>query len=154
MFLRDLKNKIKFTMQRATKGYCDEDLFSIYDWFMKIFPKMLSEFAECTCGYHGNIEELKQEISTTPDEWLESQKPFINKIGQKYDCKYNLDDPMCCWLLIILRMKECFELCDEWSPFYESYWDSKEYDAMNKMLEENKKEAFYLFEKYFFALWW
>lgn len=154
MFLRNLKNKIKFTMQRATKGFCDEDLYSIDYWLINIFPKMLGEFSECTCSYPNNAEQLKEEVSKMPKYWLELQKPIINKIGKKYDCEYNLTEPMRCWLLIILRLKYCFKMCNEWNKKYDYYRENKEYEFINDKVNENKKEAFYLFEKYFFDLWW
>lgn len=151
--IRDLKYKIKYSLQRAQKGYSVEDLFSIDCWFMNLFPKMLNEFFECTCGIPCNTE-LKSEIKKMPKMWLEQQRPKINKTLKKYDTEYNLEDEMCCWLLIILRMKYCFERCDEWHEEFEKYWEDKEYEELNKMVEKHKKEAFYLLEKYFFHLWW
>lgn len=53
MFLRKFKwyrNLCKF-YQRGKKGYCDEDLWDLYDWFTGIFPKMLEEFINNSQGY-------------------------------------------------------------------------------------------------------
>ena len=152
--MRNILRKIRLKFQKAKKGYCDEDLYSIYDWFMDIFPKMLNEFIECTCGYPINEDELKEEVSKMPKMWVERQRPFLNKILKKYDEEFDLNDGMCCWLLILLRMKHCFELCDEWNNVYEPYWKNQQYEEKDKRLNEYKKEAFYLFEKYFYALWW
>jgi hypothetical protein len=151
---RNFKYNIKYKHQRAKKGYCDEDLFSIFDWFIDIFPKMLDEFMECTCGCPANTEELHEEIKNFPIFWIELQQDKINKVENKYDNEFDLSDSMTCWLLILLRLKYCFELCDEWNPYYNEYWDKKQYDELDKLVEKHKKEAFYLFEKYFFALWW
>ena len=154
MFFKDLKYKIKYKIQRAKKGFSDEDLFSIDWWFINTFPKMLNEFFECTCGHPGNEEQLKEEVAKMPQMWLEQQRTKINKTLKKYDDEYNLQDAMCCWLLIILRMKYCFELCDEWHKEYETYKENKLYKEEDEAIEKHKKEAFYLFEKYFFHLWW
>lgn len=151
---KDIKYNIKYKFQRAKKGYCDQDLFSIDAWFMEIFPKMLQEFAECTNSHPANGKELIKEVSKMPKMWAEQQKSIINKILKEYDDEFNVNDAMCCWLLIILRMKYCFEMCDEWHKDYEKYWDKKEYEILNNMVEKHKKEAFYLLEKYFFSLWW
>lgn len=154
MRFRDLKYKLKYKFQRAKKGYCDKDLFSIDAWFTEIFPKMLAEFFECTNGSPSNSEELIKEISKMPKMWVEEQRAILNKKLKEYDGEFNLKDGFCCWLIIILRIKYCFEMCDEWNKAYEKYWDKKKYDDIDKMVEKHKKEGFYLLEKYFFSLWW
>ena len=154
MKIKDIKYKMKYIFQKAKKGFCDEDLFSIHDWFIENFPKMLEEFAECTCGYPCDEEELKEEVNKFPGIWKLKQKPIIDKILKNYDSEFNLKDGMCCWILIILRMKYCFEKCSEWHEEYECFWKMKQYEYINNCVENYKKEGFYLFEKYFFNLWW
>lgn len=149
-----VKDKIKFKIQKAKKGFCDYDLYSIDLWFINIFPKMLEEFINCTCGCPCNEKDLTIEVVNFPNMWKEQQRPLINKILKKYDEEYDLNDSMCCWLLILLRMKYCFEMCDEWNKEYDKYWDKNEYEILNKTINKHKQEAFYLFEKYFFDLWW
>ncbi len=152
--MKKFLQKIQFKFQRAKKGYCDEDLYSIYDWFIEIFSKMLGEFIECTCGYPLNTKELTEEVSKMPEMWIEQQRSTINKILKKYDSEFDLNDGFCCWLLILLRIKHCFELCDEFNDVYEPYWKTQQYEEKEKRLNDYKKEAFDLFGKYFFALWW
>ena len=149
-----VKDKIKFKIQKAKKGYCDYDLYSIDLWFVNIFPKMLEEFINCTCGCPCNEKDLTIEVVGFPNIWKEQQRPLINKILKKYDEEYDLNDSMCCWLLILLRMKYCFEMCDEWNKEYDKCWDKNEYEFLHKTINKHKQEAFYLFEKYFFDLWW
>ena len=149
-----IKDKIKFKIQKAKKGFCDYDLYSIDLWFINIFPKMLEEFINCTCGCPCNEKDLTIEVVNFPNMWKEQQRPLINKILKKYDEEYDLNDSMCCWLLILLRMKYCFEMCDEWNKEYDKCWDKNEYEFLHKTINKHKQEAFYLFEKYFFDLWW
>lgn len=146
--------KIKFKFQRAKKGYCDYDLYSIDLWFINIFPKMLNEFIECTCGCPCNEEELKEEVSKMSELWVEEQRTTINKLLKRFGAEFDLNDGFCCWLLILLRMKHCFELCDEFNNIYETYNINKLYKEKDVRLNIYKKEAFYLFEKYFYGLWW
>ena len=53
---KQLKNDIKYSFQRITKGYCDYDLFSIDYWFMDIMPRMLTQFKETRHGSPCSLE--------------------------------------------------------------------------------------------------
>lgn len=154
MKFKDIKYNIMYKLQKAKKGYCDEDLFSINDWFIKIFPKMLGEFIECTCGYPCYTKELKKEVKKMPEMWVEKQREYINKVLKKYNKEFDINNDFCCWLLILLRMKHCFEMCDDCQIYYDIYKHVGDYEGKLNALNKFKKEAFYLFEKYFFNLWW
>lgn len=41
---------IKYSFQRATKGYCDKDLWDIDNWFMNLMPDMLQQFKDTKHG--------------------------------------------------------------------------------------------------------
>ncbi len=47
---RQIGGDIKWSHQRIRKGYCDYDLFSVDDWFMKIMPEMLRVFKKTRHG--------------------------------------------------------------------------------------------------------
>jgi len=49
--MRDLK----YCRQRIMNGYCDEDLYSIYDWFLDIVPSMLEQYRRT---HHGSPSVL------------------------------------------------------------------------------------------------
>lgn len=151
---RDMKYKTTWKIQKLRKGYSDFDLYSIYSWFIETFPKMLGEFAEQTCGYPMTIEKLQEEVYKFPVRWVEKQIPIIEKIGKQYDIEYDLNDGYVCWLLIILRMKYCFEMCNECHPSYLEYHNKEFYDLLDQEVLRHKTEAFYLFDKFFFDLWW
>ncbi len=42
--LKRIRRDVKWAHQRIWKGYCDYDLYSIYDWFLDIMPCMLEEY--------------------------------------------------------------------------------------------------------------
>lgn len=151
-----LTRNIEKFIQRGMMGYCDEDLYNIDCWFIKIFPNMLDNFAECTIGHPCNEKEILEEINNFPIMWCDSQKGKIKKIFKKHRSteKLELTNPIYCWTLIILRMAYCFRMCDEWNEEYNEFDEERKYEEKCELIEKYKKEAFYLFEKYFFNLWW
>ena len=48
---------LKYSHQRLRKGYCDYDLFSIYDWFLAVMPVMLQEYKDSRIGSPGELGE-------------------------------------------------------------------------------------------------
>ena len=65
---------IKWAWQRATKGYCDKDLWSIDEWFLSIMPDMLEGFKKTRIGYPG-------ELSKAFDDKLDEDT--LNKLGNE-----------------------------------------------------------------------
>lgn len=148
--IKYLKSDIKYWFQRGKQGYCNEDLYSIDAWFIRIFPKMLDNFFERTIGVPMCKEELIKDVANMPKMFVEDKRYIITKKFEGYAEQFDTNDTYTCWLLIILRMKKCFELCDEWNSYYEIF----DYEEKSKEIEKYKKEAFYLLEKYFYNLWW
>ena len=56
MFFKKIKlfRELKYFYQRGKKGYCDCDLWDLYEWFTNIFPKMLGEFLNKSNAYPVN----------------------------------------------------------------------------------------------------
>ena len=52
-WIQDFILSIKWTYQRATKGYADVDWFGLFDWMIVVFSNMFDEFAEKHYGYPG-----------------------------------------------------------------------------------------------------
>ena len=42
---------VKWSWQRARKGYCDSDLFGLSNWFLEVVPKMLDEIKANACAF-------------------------------------------------------------------------------------------------------
>lgn len=59
-FKYSVVDKIKHFFQRGFKGYCDLDVWNLYDWFETIIPKMLTELRDSAHGYP---------TESTPEEW-------------------------------------------------------------------------------------
>ena len=140
--IKDFFRGFKYTYQRATKGYCDYDLFSISDWFLEMFPNMLKEFSDGTYSYPWDMEEK---------EWgkylVEMREHFLNA------CKdYEDSSPE--------AKKEHDELYKDFSfefnaeerkeKIKEYYKKVKEYD---KYKQEELKKGMDMFQKRFWDLW-
>ena len=39
--VKELKNKIKWALQRVKRGYSDYDVYDVDMWFLNIMPRML-----------------------------------------------------------------------------------------------------------------
>lgn len=53
LFFRD----IKFMHQRIWRGYCDEDVWNMYPWFLDIIPCMIKELRDTHHGSPGTLGE-------------------------------------------------------------------------------------------------
>ncbi|MCD7844617.1 MAG: hypothetical protein LUG57_01935 [Oscillospiraceae bacterium] len=73
LFFRDVKN----CFQRVRKGYCDKDLWHMYNWFLKVMPDMLQEYKDNRVGSPGVLGENYTNDKgilvndTCHDEWNE-----------------------------------------------------------------------------------
>lgn len=144
--------KLKWRHQRAKKGYCDEDIWSIDYWFFDKFPKMLIELRECK---HGVPCYTFPEVDTFPNGWLKDEIKNLQKWKLKngYDNgKVNLNSGKTMeeppnpdrWWMIISRMIWCFERASEdfelpnkyWDEMWEEYYEKNNADNIPKELEQ------------------
>jgi hypothetical protein len=132
-YIRQIFRNIKSFFQRGTKGYCDEDLWEIDSWFLKIMPKMLEEFKKKTMGWPDNLYNSFEEYIADIDKLIElfniaKRDPSENKYSDELISSNYKDD-----------------------IFY------KYRNESDKIYKQNKnalKEAFELFYKLFDSLWW
>ena len=75
--IKDFPRDLKHLYQRAKKGYSYRDLWSIDYWFMKIMPKMLTDFKK-------NLHGCPAQFTTHEDE-TERNKPlsYLVPTGQQ-----------------------------------------------------------------------
>lgn len=66
---QQLHRDIKYSHQRVFKGYCDYDLFSIYDWFLEIIRPMLLEFKETRHGSPIQENYISHAVFLDHKEW-------------------------------------------------------------------------------------
>ena len=141
--IKDFFRGFKYTYQRATKGYCDYDLFSISDWFLEMFPNMLKEFSEGTYSYPWDMEEK---------EWrkylVEMREHFLNACKDYKDsspeAKKEYDELYKDFPLELYNTKEREEKVKKY------YKKVKEYDDYK---QEELKKGMDMFQKRFWDLW-
>ena len=46
--------------QRIWRGYCDHDIFSIFDWFLGLMPTMLEDFRDHLHGFPSLPDSVSQ----------------------------------------------------------------------------------------------
>lgn len=132
-YMQQIFRNIKSFFQRGTKGYCDEDLWEIDSWFLKIMPKILEEFKKKTMGWPDNLYNSFEEYIADIDKLIElfniaKRDPSENKY---------LDE------LISSNYKD---------DIFDKY--RNESDKIYKQNKNALKEAFELFYKLFDSLWW
>ena len=120
--LYKFKYKFKYKCQRYKKGYSNEDLFDLSNWFNTTFVNMLQEFQYNLYGYPDCPFE---EIDKYDYNWvLETYNIIINEIFEhnKSEVKedlyneYTLDDRYIRWRIIIKRIIYCIqESCKDFS---------------------------------------
>lgn len=138
-WIDDLRFNIACYFERANKGFCRKDLYSISKWFLDIMPKMLRDLKEKPA--YISIDENGDKIN---DYKLQEHMAYqayhnwtgmLEKIATKFECaKYDEDNPYS-----FLNEKEKY---DEWNKEYYEYKD--------KML----KEGIELFIKHFRGIGW
>lgn len=73
---RTVFRNLKYAWQRITKGYCDMDVWNLYDWFLQIMPRMLTQLAMNAHGYPANFNSY--------DEW---QQWLLDKAEALSSCR-------------------------------------------------------------------
>ena len=59
-----LWKNLKCGWQRATKGYCDYDVWNMDSWLLELLPPMLRELANDPVGAYPGVEPFE-----TPEKW-------------------------------------------------------------------------------------
>jgi len=63
-WLSQLRKNVKYAWQRATRGYCDTDVWNMDSWMLALLPPMLRELANDPVGAYPGIEPFE-----TPEKW-------------------------------------------------------------------------------------
>ncbi len=68
--IHDIRQNIKFFIQRGRKGYCEKDLWEINTWFSQTVSRMMKEFSKKNLAY----PETSDTICPRYNEMSEEEK--------------------------------------------------------------------------------
>lgn len=139
-----LLSGIKCAWQRATKGYCFRDLWSIDDWFLQIMPKMLDEYIEINHGYPSDMtdEEWVEIVNKIANSFRNTHKEmteFVNPYNEEYLSALNFD---------LENGKFKSTASDELEENFRASEKAKE-----EFMEKSLDEGLNMFRKYLRTLW-
>lgn len=133
---------INCAWERATKGYCYRDLWSMDIFYGKLFEDTLREFNETRHGYPGNMtdEEWGKYLNEMADHFhncLESNEVYTNPYWDEYYHRvYELNED---------------ENLPENQELYNNYKERKK--EIEEKLDSEKDIAFDMLKEKFFHLW-
>ena len=164
---------VKWSWQRARKGYCDGDVFGVSDWFLGIVPNMLDEIKANTYSFPPTLmDEGWETVGVKSIEETFSASEEDRRKAEAYGRKK--------WEEILTRTAFLFreansEACTRKNAYEAEYWQMKkelqdkgknllecpEYeDIVNRYMEEQRaiyvyqeecrKEGFKLFYEWFY----
>lgn len=88
----DLFRSLKWAWERATKGYCELDTYSVGDWFLNTLPDMLEKIKSkgSTYGYPAELteEEWNENLSNLIFLLREANEDTCTKVNP-YEAEYN-----------------------------------------------------------------
>ena len=91
---RQIGRNLRYVLQRATKGYCDQDLWNLDYFYSQLFVNTLTDFPK---QLHGAPSKFYDEESDSISRWIdyinEMRDHFYNSIEenevQKNEIEYN-----------------------------------------------------------------
>ena len=133
-WMRRFIKSFKYLWQRATKGYCDEDLWNLDSHLAALISSTLKELSNITCAYPYRLE--------SHEEWQKILAEMSDHFYMTLEDSYETP---------------CF---DAW---FDSVDDETHKELREKMREENKRineereshkdEALKMLSEYWFDLW-
>ncbi len=130
-----LKDNVVYCFQRVKYGFCEADIWKMNIWFLKTIPAMLLHLKNTTCAYPAILEksdcDMGFDISKKKKERLSAPEK---------------------WDAILTEMINRFDKLDAFIMHVEKKPATTEEER--ELMDKYKKEAFELFSKWFFDLWW
>ena len=142
--INDVFTSLKWSRQRRKKGYCEYDLYSISNWFMKVVPEMIEEARAKKLGIPSVlIEEARNSHNIDPSEDFYSiPEELLDEIEKEASNKW---DAILTRMVFLMRESD-EDTCSRKNPYEEEYNKAREEfafkygDLGEKLLTEEDKE--------------
>ena len=155
--IKQFFRNLKYAYQRATKGYCDADIWNLDDHYLQYLDVTLQALAEIAHGYPSHmfptmqdwrnyIKEIAQHFYNAREESETENKKTVDRLYDnilKYRQENNIPTNQIS-LLGKYRTDEEKQLVDEWLEADSEYF---------KFREHEMHTAFNMMRSVFFHLW-
>lgn len=124
----DLFRSLKWAWQRATKGYCDLDTYSVGAWLLNTLPDICEDINKKRCGYPSAFfdEAMEHYGLRSMDEYNSAPEEIRDKVDDYGDKKWS---EILSRLTFLLREAN-EDTCTKVNPYDEEYTRiSKEFCA-------------------------
>ena len=140
----DLFRSIKWAWQRAIKGYCELDTYSVGDWFLNILPDMIESVKNNRMGVPSVLMEEAMEYYklNSVDEYNDAPEELRRKIDEYGDEKWNA---ILTRMIFLLRESNA-DTCTRCNPYEGAYlriWAEfrEKYGEWGESLWPDEREA-------------
>lgn len=144
---------IKWGWQRATKGYCEYDLWALDNYYSNLFSASIKQFAKVTHGHPYSLteeewDEVLNEISNCFYKCNEANDYFKDTLYEEYLEK--------CGRPVFIELENGmstmkFEHEDEFKDLHAAAMEQAKENV--KKREAAKEKGFYLLNRWFDDLW-
>ena len=165
----DFFRSLKWAWQRAIKGYCELDTYSVSDWFLNTLPDMLEKIKKNYTGYPDELTEQEwneilsrlifllreankdtcTKVNPYEEEYHRISEEFSRKYGEFGEKLMTDEDKKreketgCSPMYLPSHLPEYKEICEQYS---------EEERKLSAYREQCKNEALELFSKWFYRL--
>ena len=136
------RRELRFACQRVRQGYCDMDVWNLYDWFLDVVPDMLQQLREKGVGYPVT-EGTNVSQSISPEVYSRIAK---DDAPPSDDEKAAFDQGQAKWhytldMMIFLFHEADEERCERKNPYEDEYHQAyREFEAKYGMFGEKLRK--------------
>lgn len=156
-WIKELFRNMKFAWQRATRGYCDSDVWSMDSWLLALLPDMLRDLANDPVGAYPGVEpfdtpekwrnwlfKMAAKFLELQDNWPETRNEYENEYMRLVDESRVIKNNTTCYNFIFKDKAYAEELRQKWLSRIKELNDAQNAATV---------AAFSELAEHFYALW-